>query len=328
MRSANTNSNKKFSTILTLTFFNLIIGFASIAQNAEKLSICKAFPLLIQASENKFSGIKGAALGREREFASTIEIEGAASSSIFAGFISKTDWIANFGFFDSHEKASEKLNLVKSALITCGFQFINSGTGFERMVLKQNDAEKFYPTTLRINKNKDDKFEVVFTVPEKSGPVSYFQLSNKAEASSVFAKDLLKIISDTKTHFQVIKGVQTAKGKFFDKYATSLCLDGSTNCQITDFKIYLLYEAIFLTGASKADANSKVTELQREVSKALGKKYSRAYDDEGAVLFRRMEDEGKTMSPLIEIKSAQKSNETYNVLLMIRGMDKSWTKNE
>lgn len=287
-------------------------------------TLCNYLGSLMEESHTNFANITGDNLesgGKYQRKASTITLMDASLCYIEVNG-EQTFWYAEYKTFNTLQEAKTKIMLIQSEFISCApnAEFVvNPRTDFSSSYfLKENVTGGFiyYKIELSICQNGENKYIPVLMIPQNASPITFVKISND-EDTSVFARDIKSVLSESITAFQNIRGGEVSSDVFATTYSSNFCLNSALGCEITESIAGKYYDAFYGTNLAAAAADKLLQQLEGVAVYALGNKYV-WQNLENGIGFTELAKAGKNSIPVIEVNKEKVSDDSFDVVIHIR----------
>lgn len=250
--------NLNFYTMKKVRYLLLAMTLCSITTvSAERMSLCQTFVKLGEQCDD-FSAWKGSEIsGSYGSFSSSLEVEGAMTSCI-RELIGNRSFEANFGSFDSEDKAVEKVESLKKEMLTCYpfLKFADTKSTFSESlsyVVHHADVSfRFYKACFKIAKY-GQSWDVTFEFPQTKKKTfstsmvkpytDYKRIEGVADQNN-FSQGVRWLLEDARKGFATVKGEKMDNRAISNEYKVTYMPAGRKDCYIEDRGLGIIYYEI------------------------------------------------------------------------------------
>ena len=313
---------KTFHTVSLLS--TLLIGLMCQTNGlAQTPTLCDIYSSLIKESQNGFLDLRGEVISNvngHKKIASSNCIPGAVSCYIDSDKYQPA-WIAEFGAFETLEKAQVKIKELQDKMVACGstLKFIScKGPGdLPYYYMKENTDGGFYVYNgqFEITKNNDSKYVPAIRMPYYASPLDFMSLTNEPD-STLFTRELGRMIKEAKSNFDNIEGTKIKVGDDVTYYNTTFCITG-TRCRIED-DLFRTCRILVLDDVPQEKEEKAIRKTAELVASALGKNYLVSTDGAyPSIYFTHISQISPSRNETIEVTSEIDDDETYCIIIRV-----------
>ena len=312
----------------SLTLLLLTLMYSSFAQ---KLSLCNAFPRLIENAKTKFINLKGDKLDKshtflETDYKSTLEIEGSDKSYVGVGVGTENSFTVEFGNYATQEEANQKMNSIKTDFLSCKpkFEFIEGKeilfkTPLYYFIENIGDEFRIYNADIETSQYNNKNYYVKIEFRTDNNPLMYQKILAPRDNSNS-AKEILRLIEESKTGFKNIKGAAIDNPYSADvMYNTTFCITGAKKCGLILEGMRWNYQAFILINLSEDEYNKSMVIMIKGILAAVGSDYAiTKKSDSDNILFGKITDAARSQNCALEIvKQKSKTEGKFNIILKV-----------